>query len=55
MLDVEYQGEKNLTGDRNKKVFHYHTYTKGKRNTAKLLTRKHLEKYKKYWEGVNLW
>lgn len=52
LLDVEYHGEENLTGDRNKKVYHYHTYTKGKRSTAKLFTEKQLNKYIKYFEGV---
>ena len=52
LLDIDYHPEKNLTGDINKSIFHYHIFSKGKRKKAKLLTDKHFNKYKKYFKGV---
>lgn len=52
-FEIEYHPEVNLTGDRNKNVLHYHTYTKnGIRSDAIKLSKRHYEKYKKFLGGI---
>lgn len=52
-FEIAYHGEINLTGDRNKNVFHYHIYTqKGGRSDAIKLSKKQYEKYKKFFGGL---
>ena len=62
-LEIGYHGEVNLTGDYNKKVLHYHLYSKEfsaskdqdfERTVASFLTDEMFERYKKYFKGVKL-
>jgi len=53
VFEIAYHGEVNLTGNRNKNVFHYHIYTKkGGRSAAVKLSKKQYEKYKKFFGGL---
>lgn len=62
-LEIGYHKEKNLTGDNQAKILHYHTYDQsfsrtkegsGGRSKAKLLTDEMKEKYKKYFKGLKI-
>ena len=54
LYEIDYHAERNLSGNKNEKVFHYHTYKNGIRSAAKQLTEKQISKYKKYFKEVKL-
>lgn len=62
-FEIGYHTERNLTGDGQTKILHYHTYDEsfsktkvgsGGRSKAKHLTDEMKEKYKKYFKGLKL-
>lgn len=62
-LEIGYHAERKLTGNRQTKILHYHTYDEGfsktkigsgGRSKAKPLTDEMKEKYRKYFKGVKL-